>query len=333
MLFDFFRRINLKRMRNLVNIINIETKIPKVFIFFDMIWCYFVYGTGYLEYRVFGFVRVRGKRRRTFLTSKHSEKIVKILNNPSFFVFFGNKIKFCEKFDKFLGRNWIDIKNSKFEEFEEFINKFIEDKNFFFAKSPEGCGGKAVKKIYINSESNFHAIRQKLLKRAFYLCEEALIQNEEMSRLCSVCINTIRIVTVLTNGVVKIMYTLVRIGDGEHDVDNISSGGMYCPIGEDAVIYASAFRDSTGCYYEQHPFSGVKFVGFKIPFYEEILALIKKAALVVPEIRYVGWDVAITVCGPVLIEGNVVPGYDMCQNYLHLRDKKEGILEKFLKVL
>ena len=44
----------------------------------------------------------------------------------------------------------------------------------------------------------------------------------------------------------------------------------------------------------------------------------------------IGWDVAITPDGPVLVEGNNLPGYDMCQNAGHV---DEGMLPRFEKLL
>ena len=45
-------------------------------------------------------------------------------------------------------------------------------------------------------------------------------------------------------------------------------------------------------------------------------------------LRYVGWDVAITPDGPVLVEGNDLPGYDMCQNH-RFHDDGRGIKDAF----
>lgn len=55
----------------------------------------------------------------------------------------------------------------------------------------------------------------------------------------------------------------------------------------------------------------------------EAVEMCKKAALVVPQVGYIGWDVAITPTRPVLVEGNTLPSYDMCQNYGHI-DNKTG---------
>ena len=66
--------------------------------------------------------------------------------------------------------------------------------------------------------------------------------------------------------------------------------------------------------YKTVPESGVTLKGFQIPLWDEIVAMIKEASLVVPQVGYVGWDVAVSADrGPLLIEGNSYPGQDNAQ--------------------
>ena len=99
------------------------------------------------------------------------------------------------------------------------------------------------------------------------------------------------------------------------------------------MIFKPAFCDKTGELYEIHPFTKTKLVGFQIPFYAQAVEMVFEAAQRVPQVGYVGWDVAMAEDGPLLIEGNTMPGYDMPQNYYHLRDEKAGILSRFQEVL
>lgn len=54
-------------------------------------------------------------------------------------------------------------------------------------------------------------------------------------------------------------------------------------------------------------------IGKVIPYWDKIIEMIKRAALVIPEVRLVGWDVAITSNGVQIIEGNHNPGIQMLE--------------------
>ena len=47
--------------------------------------------------------------------------------------------------------------------------------------------------------------------------------------------------------------------------------------------------------------------------FKEAKEMVLKAAMVVPQMRYVGWDVAVTPNGPAIIEGNNYCAHDFWQ--------------------
>ena len=47
-----------------------------------------------------------------------------------------------------------------------------------------------------------------------------------------------------------------------------------------------------------------RFVGYRVPYWAEARALALQAAAAFPWARVIGWDVAVSDAGPVLIEGN-----------------------------
>ena len=50
---------------------------------------------------------------------------------------------------------------------------------------------------------------------------------------------------------------------------------------------------------------GIEFKGFEIPKFKEMIEVCKKAALRVPEVKVIGWDVTVSENGDiVLFEGN-----------------------------
>ena len=74
--------------------------------------------------------------------------------------------------------------------------------------------------------------------------------------------------------------------------------------------------------YEVHPVTGTAFRGFQINHWDETIAMMKKAVPLAKRISNIGWDVAITKDGPLIIEANTIPGFNTAQykGYSHLTE-------------
>ena len=68
--------------------------------------------------------------------------------------------------------------------------------------------------------------------------------------------------------------------------------------------------------------------GTQIPYWDEVKRMCLDAMHVVPQVRFVAWDVAITPDGPVFIEGNSFPSHAIPQFAAHFPDGI-GILPRF----
>ncbi len=328
----FLRRLrtsSLRRMWMYAGKARADSGRPQWLIALDMVWCVLRYGVGYLDYLTFGFVHQKDAARRTYMTMNDNLRLVRGLNVEAARDEFEDKVKFATRFDAFMRRDWIDLRQAGEDGFAAFAAKHP----VFFAKEANNFGGYGVSRVSVDARQETGALYAKLMESRQVLCEEAVRQHSEMRRLSPSSVNTIRIVTLAKGGEVTVMYALVRMGSGQSHVDNISSGGMYAPVDENGVIYAPAFCDKTGEYCDTHPATGTEIIGFAIPLFAEAVEMVRRAATVVPGVRYVGWDVAISEDGPLLIEGNTIPSYDMCQNYRHLREPKRGVKPRFMEVL
>ena len=324
-----FEDLSLVRLRNTIRGVQNQKNIPALFIFIDMIACYLILGTGYLDYYNFGFVNTPWKKRRTFMTMPENVEICRRLDDPEKRMLFEDKISFLKTFSKYIGREWLDLRESGEEGFRAFVAKHP----VFFAKSLDGSGGKEVKMMKTDSGTDLAALYKELCDNRRWLAEEPIKQHYEMNRLCPDSINTIRMTTVLKDGVPHLMYSLVRVGAGGTEVDNVSSGGYHALLNDEGVIRGRAHHEKTFSLAEKHPMTGTIFEGFAIPRFSDARKMVLEAALVVPEVRYVGWDVAISENGPVFVEGNTLPGYDMCQNYGQIGPDRTGIKPLFKEVL
>jgi len=86
--------------------------------------------------------------------------------------------------------------------------------------------------------------------------------------------------------------------------------------------------DKQGQEFSRHPLTDAPITGFQLPCFEEAKQLCLQAMRVVPQVRYVAWDVALTPEGPRLIEGNSFPSHAVPQFAAHFPDGI-GILPDF----
>lgn len=93
-----------------------------------------------------------------------------------------------------------------------------------------------------------------------------------------------------------------RQGDGQRGLRR--HGGT---IDLETGIISGVGANKSGEVYEIHPMTGKRIPGTQIPYWDEVKAMCLKAMHVVPQVRFVAWDVAITPTGPVFIEGNSFP--------------------------
>ena len=292
----------------------------------DMVMCGALYGAGYIDYDEFEFNLLNRKQRKTYLTRGKNNEIIKQFNDKTQFHIFENKDEMYEKYNKFLKRKWMILNEQNFQEFL----KFFQENKVIIVKPLDGEGGKGIEKFEYKNEEDAKTIYNSLLYKKQLLVEECIKQHPEMNKLYSKSVNTLRMFTFYKDGQSYFLQAILKSGNGGV-VDNFSSGGMYTYVDENGVVFAEAIDQQDNIFYE-HPISKVKIVGFKVPKFKEAVEMVKEAAKVVPEIGYIGWDVAISENGPVIVEGNCFPGVFQLKPSLSA-EKKEGIIPKYNRVM
>ena len=327
LLFRRIRHMSFDRMNDMISRVKKESNKPYLYILFDMIFCAIRYNVGYLDYYVFGFIFCSSSERKTYMTMPVNNRLFKDLNDSDMAKSFDDKLKFNQIFNEYLGREWLDLRVSTFEQFVEFAKR----NKVLFVKPVDAFSGKGIEKINVDESSDLEVIYQSLIEHKQFVVEECLIQHPKMDELNPSSINTLRITSLIKEDEIHIMYVLIRTSDGTTFIDNIGSGGFYAPVDDSGKIFKPGFTEQDGVH-EIHPLTKTKFVGFEVPLFDAAVKLIKTCAALTPEVRYCGWDVAITKDGPVLIEGNPMPGYDIPQNHFHL-PTRVGLLPKFKQIL
>jgi glutathione synthase/RimK-type ligase-like ATP-grasp enzyme len=305
-----------------------KTGIGRIKLFTDIVKCGLKYGAGYRDYELCEWWNLNEEQRATYVTRGINNRIVSLLNDKQYYHILDNKIEFNNTFSQFLGRKWIDMTSATLEEFEA----FLEGLDIIISKPAAEACGRGVEKLVVADFSSTKELFNHLYLINSALCEEFVVQHRDVSALYPLSVNTYRIVTVFTEGEPHIVYAFIRIGNGGRFVDNINAGGMAAPVNiESGIIEFPAF-DKDSIYYETHPYTGCPIKGWQLPFWSEAVETVLKAATVIPQVGYVGWDVAVTENGPLLIEGNPFPGHDILQMPPHVPDKI-GMLPQFKKYI
>lgn len=300
-----------KKVKTVVDDVSLKTDKNKFFILVDMAICFILYGAGINDYNVFAFYNIKHKKRKTYVTRVKNKKIITLCNNPDYSYIFDNKNEFNKIFSKYLKRDHLDVAEITYKDFE----KFIKNKEIIFAKPNSGDSGTGIEKLskksFKSTKDMFNYVTNK--KKNFGVLEEAIVKHKDMSKLFPYSVNCIRVVTILQDNIPHVVYVIGKTGGNNNFVDNTSKGGVFFPIDMKTGKIDGPARTSKLNFYDIHPYSKIKLKGYQIPYIDEVIKMAKEAALEVPEIGFVGWDIAICKDGPCIIEGNDFPGYDFWQ--------------------
>ncbi|WP_058991114.1 sugar-transfer associated ATP-grasp domain-containing protein [Anaerococcus rubeinfantis] len=300
------------------------SKLESVKIFFDFWISVIVLGAGINDYFQYNFYKKNYSERNKFIVGRKWKKILIKCNGSTKIDLFDDKLKFNNKFNDFLKRDWLDVDNTRFEDFSDFILKH----DIFFLKQNIGSGGNGITKHKSNEIKNFEEFYKKINGKSFIL-EGALVQNKELAEFNPSSVNTIRVVTIRDNEKVHVMDAILRMGNGEKSTDNFHQHGLAMKMDvKTGEVISCAIDKSNNKYYE-HPISHKKLLGFKVPYWNEVIDTVIRASKVSNEVRYVGWDIAILDNGEVsIIEGNCSADPDITQ-----MPEQIGRWEEYKKVI
>jgi len=206
----------------------------------------------------------------------------------------------------------------------EYIDNYLPDE--FVIKPAYGSHGKGVYvyrrsgDIYIdNNSTELKSID--IMDRLFndprydaFIIQALIKEHPDIKALSnSDYLQTLRVITHFDkSGNFLILFSILKLIVGGNVTDNYDMGHSGNIVGNinisngiiDSVIAPS--RDKPGVIdIEFHPDTGKRLIGFQVPMWEQLVECLKYASTKFLPIRTIGWDVAISESGPLIIESNV----------------------------
>ncbi len=291
-----------------------ETDKKRLLLIVDIIGCMLKYSASPNNYAKFEFYHLNSIQRKTYVTYGLSKKMIQTFNNPAYISVFENKLRFAEEFKNVYQRDYLNVTTMGFEEFE----KFCQGKDKFICKPIDGSQGTNIKVYHIDNVKKMYA-EIKGNYESGYMLEEWIQQHPTLNRIYPDAVNCLRIITVYDGDEVHFLTGGVTFGI-ETEIANGSQASIIAPVNLDTGFMDKPAATFGSILYEKHPKTNVKIQGVKIPFWDEVKDMLRTVCKHTPNVGYIGWDVAITPKGPIIIEGNTTPGYKYYQIPKHLEN-------------
>ena len=221
-----------------------------------------------------------------------------------------------EIYFKFKGQKIIPSEGTLLSGFENTQSALISLKDGkYFIKPVSGTCGEGI--ILLTKQSGKLQFRHvtkgnisseefwKITSKTNFIVQEHIENHQDIKKLNPFALSTIRIVTTRFHDDVHILSADMRVSCQENAVvDNFHKRG--------AIIHVDTKTGKLGKYGHRrlektlkvHPISKIKFEGYKLPYWEETIDMVKKLHKLFPQFSSLGWDIAITATGPKVVETN-----------------------------
>jgi hypothetical protein len=148
-----------------------------------------------------------------------------------------------------------------------------------------------------------------------YILQERFVSHPEISMLAPGALCTSRVVTCrLPDGSCEEIMAIFKMPVGTCCTDNFSSGGFAIAVDKESGQLGSGIEKNLDAdRADVHPVTGERISGFRIPHWQQAIQLCRRAHAAFPAYAYIGWDVAVTESGTVLVEGNLRWGVESMQ--------------------
>ena len=201
----------------------------------------------------------------------------------------------------------------------EFVAWLREYSAPVFCKPNDGCQGKSCYRVewreeeaslYLNGERQ--ELQDALGVMAGHIVEPLIVQHQDLRQYSPNCVNPMRIRTLCVDGEVRYVSTYICIAPAGAYWSNGVSCGLMVGLDETGKCITDGFSEIPGMEgrYQLLPGTDIRLDEIIIPGVKEAIELAKAAHRTAPQVYAMGWDVAVTDKGPVIIEGN--PRFGSC---------------------
>lgn len=284
--------------------------------------CFIVFKCTISDYFDLSFYSKSFKEKSTYATSFLNHEFAYLVDSKESIDYYTDKANATKHLEPYLGREYLCTSEMTYEQFCGFALK--HDK--FMFKPVDGCRGRGVEIMDSPADDAERVFNE--LKNETAILDELIVQHSDMDALCPKSVNTIRVFAYYNEKDVTILGCALRMGRGTGVVDNYCAGGLISSVNVETGKTFAPAEDMYCKKYSKHPYSNVDLVGFQVPNWDKVIALVNSAAKTFP-LHYVGWDIAIRQNDCVVIEANPIGDLQTIQ--VAGATGKKALMKKLIK--
>lgn len=261
------------------------------------------------EYRWLGYDKMSQEQKATVCTLWTRAQYRKTLTDRRYICILMNKYIFSKVFSDFYGRRCYLAKDVD----SELLRELAGSEGRVIAKPNCKGQGKGVKVLPLSTEEEIAEAMDFISKADNYIVEEYITQHSELAKLNPGAVSIIRFYS-LSSPRGDMVFAPVLTCAITKSISNGCQDALTAMIDiRTGEVISDAVDQNLLVEQECHPVTGVKFKGMKIPYWQECLELMRKALPLASKISNIGWDIAVTEKGPLIIEANTIPGFNTAQ--------------------
>lgn len=261
------------------------------------------------EYAWTGFYDLTQEQKKTVSTLWSRMEFRKKFTDRRYIGMLMNKYIFSKVFDEFYGRKCVqasDVTEDVLKELAEGTGKVVYKPNC------KGMG-KGVRILPVTCAEDIKDALDHIRNGGNGIIEEYICQDNVLSELNPSAVSVVRFYSV-TSPYGTHLFAPVLTSALHKDIANGCQDALTAVVDiRTGKVLTDAVDQNKMEEYTVHPMTGVAFKGLQLNHWDKTLEMLKRAVPLGKKISNIGWDVAITKDGPVLIEANTIPGFNTAQ--------------------
>ncbi len=278
--------LKIKVFNKNIRYVHRKTKVLKIFIFFDILWCKIRYLISSNEYRVYEFYFMKNKERKHYLSKAVHNFYQRFLCPKKLLHMLNNKENLYTRLNGYTRRNIIDINDIRFKEFEA----LARENESFICREKEGSVFKSYKVYSLNDYRSPAFLSEKIKDDKKYLIEKKFEQHRLLREISEEYI-FVNFVTVFNANRVDVISSSIKFRDGSFMITGHVDLKNNCVDGKLKINRIKDYGDG-----ENYP----------LPKLDRAIKLVKECAKELSEIKEIEWSVCFNRRGdPYLMDARI----------------------------